>query len=44
MDGREFPVTVALEGIEAGKVEIMDDPDNEAIPSQSRRGPTPFER
>ncbi len=30
--------------IEAGKVEIMDDPDNEAVPSPSRRGPTPFER
>ena len=30
--------------IEAGKVEITDDSDNEAIPAQNRRGPTPFER
>jgi hypothetical protein len=30
--------------IEAGKVEITDDTDNEAIPSQGRHGPTPFER
>jgi hypothetical protein len=30
--------------IEAGKVEITDDLDNEAIPTQTRRGPLPHER
>ena len=30
--------------VKAGKVEISDDPDNEAVPSQTRRGPLPHER
>ena len=30
--------------IEAGKVEVTDDSDNEAIPAMGRRGQTPFER
>ena len=30
--------------VEAGKVEISDVPENEAIPSSGRQGPTPFDR
>ena len=29
--------------IDAGKIEIMDDPENEAIPAHGRRGTSPFQ-